>query len=93
MYAKNDFAKSALVKVGATVTLAKPKVRGILKGNALQNGRAVAILQLLVFFKRLLVNVNFPTYAAAVLARVCYASKGFVVCGGKKFHKPSFLDT
>ena len=89
-HVQNDFTKSALIKMWATVSLAKSKMRSLLTGNALQNGRRVVVFQFFVFLERVLVNVDFPTDAAAVLTRIGNAFEVFVIGRRVEFHSVSF---
>ena len=86
-HTENDLAKPALIKMGASLTCAKLKVRRVIHRDALLDDRSVAALQRLIFLERFFVDINFPTDAAAVLAPVCYALKAFVICRGVEFHR------
>lgn len=85
-----DFAKPALVEVGASLTIAELEVRRVMRGYAGVDDVPVSAVEASVFFKGGFVNVNFPADAAAVIAFVGNASEFFVIAGGVEFHGRSF---
>jgi hypothetical protein len=89
-HTEDDFAKSVLIKMRTSVTVAKEKMRRVFERNTIHNRSTVATFEGFVFCKGAFIDINFPTDAAAVLALLCYAFEFFVICRSVEFHRHSF---
>jgi hypothetical protein len=90
---QNDAAQSALVQMGASLTLAKAEVRRFLGIDAAENVYTTVVRQRGIFFHGIGIDVNFPADAAAVVASLSDAGEGGIIGGSIQKHgEPRFLN-
>jgi hypothetical protein len=85
-HVQNDPAKSALVKMRASLPLSQSEVRRVLHRNALSDGVSVPTAKAFVSLKGNVVHVDLPANTAAVLASIGNTSEPFVISRSVKLH-------